>query len=85
MKYDIQVNPFNPVEYLACCGVLEILARFDSQATSYWELEPQPHLWLERAIDESDLLQSLRQTLGDWNEWQTTESAASSLNEMDSD
>ncbi|MFN0112537.1 MAG: hypothetical protein ACKVZH_27075 [Blastocatellia bacterium] len=85
MKYDIQVNPFNPVEYLACCGVFEILARFDSQATSYWELEPQPRLWLESAIDESDLLQSLRQTLGDWNEWQTTESAASSLNEMDSD
>ena len=29
MKYDIQVNPLNPVEYLACCGVFEILARFD--------------------------------------------------------
>jgi len=52
VKYDVQVNPLNPVEYLACCGVFEILARFDSNATAWWELEPHPRFWLESKIDE---------------------------------
>ena len=84
MKYDIQVNPFNPVEYLACCGILEILARFDANAVSQWELEPQPRLWLESTIDESALLQSLTQTLGNWNEWKTAKSPSPEMNEPDS-
>jgi CRISPR-associated protein Csb3 len=85
MKYDIQVNPFNPVEYLACCGVFEILAHFDSQATGGWELEPQPRLWLESAIDESALLQSLTDTLSHWNEWQTTGSAVPVTDEAENE
>lgn len=73
MKYDIQVNPLNPVEYLACCGVFEILARFDADATSCWELEPQPRFWIESKIDEASLLRCLTDTLANWNEWQTPE------------
>lgn len=70
MKYDIQVNPLNPVEYLACCGVFEILARFDANAVSWWETEPQPRFWLESEIDEPLLLTCLTQALTDWNQWQ---------------
>ena len=70
MKYNIQVNPLNPVEYLACCGVFEILARFDANATSWWELEPQPRFWLESEIDEASLLTCLTQALADWSRWQ---------------
>ena len=72
MKYDIQVNPLNPVEYLACCGVFEILSRFDRTALSHWELEPQPHFWIESEIDEASLLKCLTQTFSDWNQWQKT-------------
>ena len=72
MKYDIQVNPFNPVEYLACCGILEILARFDANTVSQWEVEPQPRLWLESSIDEAALLQCVAKTLSQWSKWQTT-------------
>src|SRR5262245_12556929 len=70
MKYDIQVNPLNPVEYLACCGVFEILARFDVTATSWWEVERYPRFWFESEFDETSLLVCLTQTLGDWNQWQ---------------
>ncbi len=75
MKYNIQVNPLNPVEYLACCGVFEILARFDASATSWWELESQPSFWLESEIDEASLLTCLTQTLSDWGQWQAEEKA----------
>lgn len=76
MKYDIQVNPYNPVEYLACCGVLEILARFDPDAVSWWELDTQPRCWLESLIDEPSLLRCLTQTLTDWNAWQASTNQA---------
>jgi CRISPR-associated protein Csb3 len=74
MKYDIQVNPYNPIEYLACCGVLEILARFDANAVSWWELDVQPHCWLETQVDEAALLRCLTQTLTDWSAWQSSAS-----------
>jgi CRISPR-associated protein Csb3 len=70
MKYDIQVNPMNPVEYLACCGLFEILARFDNNATSWWEIEPQPRFWIESEIDEASLLACLTQSLTDGSQWQ---------------
>ncbi len=73
MKCDIQVNPLNPVEYLACCGVFEILARFDADATSWWGLGPQPRFWVESKIDETSLLRCLTDTLSNWSEWQTSE------------
>lgn len=76
MKYDIQINPYNPVEYLACCGVLEVLARFDAAAVSWWEFDSQPRCWLESRIDETALLQCLTHTLADWSAWQTSASVA---------
>jgi CRISPR-associated protein Csb3 len=77
MKCDIQVNPLNPVEYLACCGVAEILARFDADATSWWDLGPQPRFWVESKLDEASLLRCLTDTLSNWSEWQTSENKTS--------
>lgn len=74
MKYDIQVNPLNPVEYLACCGVFEILSRFDADATSWWEFEPKPRFRIESNVAEATLLQCLTDTLANWGEWQVFES-----------
>lgn len=70
MKYDIQVNPMNPVEYLACCGVFEILARFDGNTTSWWEVEPQPGFRIESEIDEASLLACLTASLSNRSQWQ---------------
>jgi CRISPR-associated protein Csb3 len=85
MKYDIQVNPYNPVEYLACCGVLEILARFDPNAVSWWELDAQPRCWLETQIDETSLLHCLTQTLTDWNVWQASTNQTQKTEEQNSE
>jgi CRISPR-associated protein Csb3 len=82
MKYDIQVNPYNPVEYLACCGLLEILARFDPDAVSWWELDAQPRCWLETQIDETSLLRCLTQTLTDWNTWQASTNQTQEIEEQ---
>ena len=73
MKYDIQVNPLNPAEYLACCGVFEILARFDARAISWWELESHPCFWLESEIDEASFLTCLTRTFSDWGQWRPAE------------
>lgn len=73
MKYDVRVNPMNPVEYLACCGAFEILTRFDGNATSWWETEPQPGFWIESEIDEASLLACLKETFSDWGQWRSRE------------
>src|SRR5690349_20286271 len=87
MKYNIQINPYNPVEYLACCGILEILAHFDAQAISWWELDEQSCCWLETKVGEVELLNCLKQTLTDWSAWQFSASqmseAAVQDNEVD--
>src|SRR5262245_39419198 len=76
MKYNIQANPYNPVEYLSCCGVFEILSRFDAEAFSWWETAAQVSCWVESRIDEAALLQCLTQTLTDWGRWQSSTSQA---------
>lgn len=76
MKYDTQANPYNPVEYLACCGLFEILSRFDWEAVSWWEMAAQPRCWFESEIDEAALVKCLTQTLTDWGAWQSSTSQA---------
>src|ERR1700748_3424890 len=73
MRYDVQVNPLNPVEYLACCGVFEILSRFDASATSWWENEPGHAFWIESEIDEASILACLKETFSDWSQWRGQE------------
>ncbi len=76
MKYDIQVNPYNPVEYLACCGVFEILTRFDTTATSKWDMENQLCFSIESEIEEAELVRCLKDTLTDWSQWQKQEDSS---------
>lgn len=84
-KYSIQVNPFNPVEYLACCGIFEILTRFDTTATSWWETDGQPQFWLESEIDEASFLTCLKQTLTHWELWKNSETIEQPKDENDED
>lgn len=69
MKYDIHVNPLNPVEYLACCGVFEIVARFDGLATSYWPTAAPPRLVVESSIAEPDIVASIIKTCTSQERW----------------
>lgn len=69
MQYDINVNPLNPVEYLACCGVFEILARFDGLATSYWPTNSPPRFVVESSIAEADIMSSIINTCTSQERW----------------
>jgi CRISPR-associated protein Csb3 len=73
MEYDIQVNPLNPVEYLACCGMFEIVARFDGIATSYWPTDVPPRFVIESLIAESDIVASIIKTCTNQDRWTPVE------------
>lgn len=79
----IQVTLRNPVQYLACCGVFEIVSRFDSTATSRWTIHPHPEFTMESLIDEESLLSCLIRTFTDstcWNCSPTDSEAISCVN-----
>lgn len=65
----IFINPQNPVQYLACCGIFEIASRFNLSATSYWNMDSQPFFLIESDIEEAFLLHCLTNTLSDWSQW----------------
>lgn len=79
MKYDIHANPFNPVEYLACCGIFEILSRFDPEAVSWWNPPIQGRFIVESSVDESSLLDCLVEALSGYEAWQSAESPENGL------
>lgn len=66
---DIQVNPHNPAQYLACCGIFEIAARFDLAATSRWDISTNPTLRIESEVAESDLVSSIIETCTRQDHW----------------
>ena len=44
------------MQYLACCGIVEIASRFDTVATSQWIASPQPAFVVETLITEDSLV-----------------------------
>ncbi|MEK7483596.1 MAG: hypothetical protein AABZ60_04595 [Planctomycetota bacterium] len=72
MKIEIQVNPQNPLQYLACCGIFEIISRFDQLVESYWNFTSETYFVIESTIYEKFLMNCLVNTFTDWeNYWQT--------------
>ena len=69
-KIEIQVNPYNPAQYLACCGIFEITARFDPSAMGLWITQPNPRFHIETQLTEVALLDCLITTLTDPQRWQ---------------
>ncbi len=65
----VGVNPRNPVQYLACCGVFEIVARFDEGATGRWLVNNTTEFVLESQFEEASLLDCLAGSLADWSCW----------------
>ena len=79
----IQVAPQNPVQYVACCGIFEIISRFDATATSRWITHLRPEFTMESLIDERSLLSCLVRTFTDstcWNRSPTDSETISRLN-----
>jgi CRISPR-associated protein Csb3 len=75
----LPINVRNPGEYLAVCGLIEVIARHDHNATSCWGhtdgLVPElPPAWVdicvvEANIDESYIAKTLARALGDPSAW----------------
>lgn len=65
----IQINPQNPVQYLACCGIVEIVCRFDPDISSQWVCNAMPEFIIDGKIGETPLLNCLIQALTDRSRW----------------
>jgi len=70
-RIEIQTTPQNPVQYLACCGVFEIVARFDTTAMAHWTSNASPGFVITGQINEADALQSVANGITDWDCWRT--------------
>lgn len=66
----IEVNPANPVEYLACCGIFEIASRFDETTLAHWQVDDSETSFnLGTSLSEQKLLGIILPTLIDWDKW----------------
>src|ERR1700755_2714291 len=65
----IEVNAVNPVEYLACCGIFELTARFDETALAHWQGGDTNAFVLESVLSEKELLKIILPTLTEWSKW----------------
>ncbi len=78
----IHVLPQNPVQYLACCGIVEIVARFDPISTSKWVNEPAPALEIETIISEKAIVDSIVGALTDWTHWKVEPKEGNEVNRI---
>lgn len=90
MTIQLAVDARNPGEYLAVCGLLEVLSRFDPNATSAWRrtVGALPSLpsaatdvcEIKSTIGEADVAMNLAKQLGARNAWKAiTETGRVSL------
>src|SRR5260221_10266754 len=65
----VPCNPANPVDYLACCGLADFLARLDRTALTHWHTAAPFGFAMESTLAEADLLAILLATFCDSARW----------------
>ncbi len=65
----IPCHPANPVDYLACCGLADILARMDRTALTHWRTATPLGFVMESTLTEAEYLATLLATLRDSERW----------------
>jgi hypothetical protein len=68
-RITITTNPANPVNYLACCGLFDLLARMDAGALGWWTTRAPVGFVLESGISEGDLLATVLDTCCSLDRW----------------
>jgi hypothetical protein len=70
-RYQINVlcQPANPVNYLACCGFADILARMDATSSTYWRTATPLAFVMESTVREEEFLETVLATLRDLKRW----------------
>lgn len=53
-------NPTNPLHYLSCCGIFEVAARFDPQATAFWRCEAPVAFCITTKLSEESITECLK-------------------------
>ena len=61
-QIEVHCNPANPVNYLACCGIFDLLSRMDVSALGHWEMQSSTRFVLETSVGEQDLVHTLVHT-----------------------
>jgi hypothetical protein len=56
---EIRCNAANPVLYLACCGLFDLLARIDPDTLGYWQAPAPAAFHLESGLNEAEFLDTL--------------------------
>ena len=69
-RLEIRCNPANPVLYLACCGLFDLVARIDPEAQGHWRAAVPTAFLLDAAIPATDFLQTLLDTFCNPARWQ---------------
>src|SRR5262245_27876981 len=65
----IPCQPANPVDYLACCGLADILARMDRTAVTHWRTAAPLAFVMESTFTEGKYLTTLLATLRELARW----------------
>ncbi len=68
-QISIPCLPANPVDYLACCGLADILARMDRTALTHWRTTAPLGFVMESTLTEANYLAILLATLRDTERW----------------
>lgn len=67
---EIPCQPSNPVDYLACCGLADLIARADDTARTHWRVNAPIRFIIETTFDEQELFTMVVNTLSDQSRWQ---------------
>jgi CRISPR-associated protein Csb3 len=65
----IPCQPANPVDYLACCGLADILARMDRTAVTHWRTDAPLGFVMASTVTEAELLSTVLGTFRDITRW----------------
>lgn len=73
----IPCNPANPVNYLACCGLFDLLARMDGGALGWWQTKVPVAFLLESEVTAGEFEATVLHTLCSAACWEFVRSAES--------
>lgn len=78
-RITIQCNPANPVNYLACCGLFDLLARMDAGALGWWHDKAPVAFLLESEVTEAELLATIVHSLSSESCWKFRRAPAAAV------
>lgn len=77
-RLEVRCNPANPVLYLACCGLFDLLARMDLEARGHWRNAAPTAFLLDTHVPEAEFLATLLGTFCTHSRWEFRPPAAGS-------